>query len=152
LKVKLRYDYEATIVGAILKKDALRLRSINHPFDPTLDASRCRCHDEGHQLPCDSGQHIFSVPWRNKCGNDRRAAEARGWVETLPTRKGFFHPPPGTVVTYQTQRGLGDSHPRYQTLKHVHEAECDCDACRLVCSRAHGAAAQPSSEWTAKKG
>ena len=112
LKVKLRYDHEAVVVGAkpvvthsssdrIEARESLSLRSINQPGP----VARCDCRPDGL---CQ--QHIIDVPWKNArptpCNpHDRVAAEALGWV-TTPGRPGFYHPPPGTVVTYQPDRAL----------------------------------------------
>ena len=146
LKVKLRYDHEAVVVGAkpvvvhrssdgIDARASLQLRSINQPGPVKF----CECRPGSCQQ-----QHVIDVPWKNArpvpCNpHDQLAAEALGWV-TTPGRPGFYHPPPGTVVTYQYQRGMSTGHPRFPHFLRVHAADCDCDACALAAADARNQA------------
>ena len=51
-----------------------------------------------------------------------------------------YHPPPGTVVTYQYQRGMSTGHPRFPHFLRVHAVDCDCDACALAAADARNQA------------
>ena len=58
-------------------------------------------------------------------------ARARGW-EQVENKASFFIPKPGSVVTYQYQRGISTGHPRFPNFTRLHDSECDCAACRLA--------------------
>ena len=141
LKVKLRYDHEAVVVGAKPGgEDSLVIRTINQPGPVTRCDCRCCNHElckERRSCSCaPDRQHLISVPWmkdNQKVGmpKDFDEARARGW-EQVENKASFFIPKPGSVVTYQYQRGISTGHPRFPNFTRLHDSECDCAACRLA--------------------
>ena len=163
LKVKLRYDHEAVVVGAKMEKESLRIRSINQPTVVGKCDCRCSitCVRNKELCRCEPADyHIIDVPWSKMCtvceasasdchcpkGTekldpwDEKACRARGWVDSQG-KPGFFHPPPGAVVTYRYQRGISTGHPRFPKFARVHPAGCDCEPCVWAATDGNGARA-----------
>ena len=107
LKVKLRYDHEAVVIGAWTgDRQSLRVLTFNHPCEGGPRACDCRGGEVGEQ-------HVVDVNWEFDAGRGKASCPSH-WVRS-DLNSGMWHPPPGTVITYQYQRGLESGHPR-----HVH--------------------------------